>query len=100
MACLGDRGYDADWYREALQEKGTPFAFRIESRTKPIKYDKRRYTSRNRIEIIFRRLKDWRRVTTRYDRCLTGSALHGSQHTGGEALTNAPLQGGKYVPQS
>ncbi|WP_225612147.1 transposase [Paracoccus sp. PAR01] len=24
---------------------------------------------RNRIEIVFGRLKDWRRVATRYDRC-------------------------------
>ncbi|NCO22984.1 MAG: transposase, partial [Rhodobacterales bacterium] len=35
------------------------------SRAKPIKHDKRR----NRIEIMFGRLKDWRRVATRYDRC-------------------------------
>jgi len=34
-----------------------------------VKYDKRRYKSRNRIEIMFGRLKDWRRVATRYDRC-------------------------------
>ncbi|WP_371732329.1 transposase [Ruegeria sp. HKCCA6837] len=27
--------------------------------------------TRNRIEIMFGRLKDWRRVATRYDRCLT-----------------------------
>ena len=37
----------------------------------PIKYDKRRYRRRNRIEIMFGRLKDWRRVATRYDRCPT-----------------------------
>jgi transposase len=30
---------------------------------------KRRYKRRNRIEIMFGRLKDWRRVATRYDRC-------------------------------
>jgi hypothetical protein len=29
----------------------------------------RRYKRRNRIVIIFGRLKDWRRVATRYDRC-------------------------------
>jgi len=34
-----------------------------------IKYEKRRYERRNRIEIMFGRLKDWRRVATRYDRC-------------------------------
>ena len=38
-------------------------------RKTPIKYDKRRYKRRNRIEIMFGRLKDWRRVATRYDRC-------------------------------
>lgn len=32
---------------------------------------KRRYRRRSRIEIIFGRLKDWRRVATRYDRCPT-----------------------------
>ena len=33
--------------------------------------DKRRYRKRNRIEIMFGRLKDWRRVATRYDRSPT-----------------------------
>jgi transposase len=41
------------------------------SRARPIKHDKRRYKRRNRIEIMFGRLKDWRRVATRYDRCPT-----------------------------
>lgn len=35
---------------------------------KRIKHDKRRYKRRNCIEIMFGRLKDWRRVATRYDR--------------------------------
>lgn len=38
-------------------------------RKTPVKYDKRRYKRRNRIETMFGRLKDWKRVTTRYDRC-------------------------------
>ena len=67
---LADRGYDADWYRDALQAKGiTPCIPGRKSRKKTIKYDKRRYKRRNRIEIMFGRLKDWRRVATRYDRC-------------------------------
>ncbi|MGQ3293137.1 MAG: IS5/IS1182 family transposase, partial [Shinella sp.] len=41
------------------------------SRSLPAKYDKRRYTRRSRIEIMFGRLKDWRRVSTRYHRCPT-----------------------------
>jgi transposase len=35
----------------------------------PGKYDKRRSKRRYRSEILFGRLKDWRRVATRYDRC-------------------------------
>lgn len=67
---LADRGYDADWYREALQDKGIkPFIPGRKSRGKPIKYDRRRYKRRNRIEIMFGKLKGWRRVATRYDRC-------------------------------
>ena len=55
---LADRGYDADWYRDALQAKGiTPCIPGRKSRIMPIKYDKRRYKSRNRIEIMFGRLK-------------------------------------------
>uniref|UniRef100_A4WNW4 Transposase, IS4 family n=1 Tax=Cereibacter sphaeroides (strain ATCC 17025 / ATH 2.4.3) TaxID=349102 RepID=A4WNW4_CERS5 len=67
---LADRGYDADWFREALKDKGIkPCIPGRKSRGKPIKHDKRRYKRRNRIEIMFGRLKDWRRVATRYDRC-------------------------------
>ena len=67
---LADRGYDADWFRDALKDKGIrPCIPGRKSRGKPIKHDKRRYKRRNRIEIMFGRLKDWRRVATRYDRC-------------------------------
>ena len=69
-ALLADRGYDADWFRDALKDKGIkPCIPGRKSRGKPIKHDKRRYKRRNRIEIMFGRLKDWRRVATRYDRC-------------------------------
>ncbi len=54
---LGDRAYHADWFREALQAKGiTPCIPGRKSRTEPIRYDKRRYKSRNRVEIMFGRL--------------------------------------------
>lgn len=67
---LADRGYDADWFREALSERGTrPCIPGRASRKKVVRCDKRRYKRRNRIERMFGRLKDWRRVATRYDRC-------------------------------
>ncbi|KXV10233.1 transposase [Gluconobacter oxydans] len=67
---LGDRRYDADWFRDALEEKGIkPCIPGRKSRGKPVKYDRRKYKRRNRIEMMFGRLKDWRRIATRYDRC-------------------------------
>ncbi len=64
--------YDADWFRDALEAKGIkPCIPGRKSRNAPVRHDKRRYISRNRIEIMFGRLKDWRRVATRYDRCPT-----------------------------
>ncbi|QFU09266.1 Transposase DDE domain protein [Palleronia sp. THAF1] len=69
---LGDRGYDADWFREDLiNKKIKPCIPGRKSRDTPVKYDKRRYRKRNRIEIMSGRLKDWRRVATRYDRSPT-----------------------------
>ncbi len=56
----------ASWFREALKDKGIkPCIPGRKSRDTLAKHDKRR----NRIEIMFGRLKDWRRVATRYDRC-------------------------------
>ncbi len=82
---LGDRGYDADWFREALKDKGIRACIPgRKQRKRLIKYDKRRYKRRNRIEIMFGRLKDWRRVATRYDRCpkvfLSAIALAAHRH--------------------
>lgn len=67
---LTDRDYDADRLRDAIEDKGIKacIAGRL-SRKKAEKYDKRRYKRRSRIEITFGRLKEWRRIATRYDRC-------------------------------
>ena len=57
-------------FREASQDKGIrPCIPGGTSRGKVIRYDKRRYKRRNRIEIMFLRLKDRRRDATCYDRC-------------------------------
>jgi transposase len=67
---LCNSGYDADWFRDALQAKGIqPCIPGRRSRNEPVRYDDRSYRRRSRIEIMFGRLKDWRRVATRYDRC-------------------------------
>ncbi|GAD11732.1 transposase and inactivated derivatives (plasmid) [Gluconobacter frateurii NBRC 103465] len=69
---LADRGYDADWFRDALEEKGIKSCVPgRKSRGKPVKYGEWKYKRRNRIEVMFGRLEDWRRVATRHDRCST-----------------------------
>ena len=56
---LGDRGYDADWFRDALQAKGIQTCIPgWRSRNESVGYDKRRYRRRSSIEIMFGRLKD------------------------------------------
>ena len=67
---LADRGYDADWFRDGLQKKGiTPCIPPKKNRKRRIDYDKTLYKQRHKVENMFGRLKDWRRISTRYDRC-------------------------------
>ena len=69
-AMLGDRGYDADWFRNALSERGiTPCIPSKSNRKIAIPHDRMLYRQRHRIENMFGKLKDWRRIHTRYDRC-------------------------------
>nr|WP_158304391.1 transposase [Beijerinckia indica] len=35
----------------------------------PVDYDKALYPQRHKIENLFAKLKDWRRIATHYDRC-------------------------------
>jgi len=50
---LADRGYDADWFRDALKDKGIrPCIPGRKSRGKAVGYDRRRYKRRNRIETV------------------------------------------------
>ena len=39
------------------------------SRKRPCSYDQNLYKQRHKIEIMFGRIKDWRRIAMRYDRC-------------------------------
>ena len=56
--------------RAALTDKGiAPCIPPTKSRNLPITYDKALYRQRHRIENLFAKLKDWRRIATRYDRC-------------------------------
>jgi transposase len=69
-ALIADRGYDSAWFRQGLIERGiTPCIPSTKSRKTPFDYDKTLYRKRHKVENMFAKLKDWRRVATRYDRC-------------------------------
>lgn len=69
-ALLADKGYDADWFRDALAERNVEACIPSKSNRKiQIPHDRALYQKRHRIENMFGRLKDWRRIHTRYDRC-------------------------------
>ena len=70
QALLGDRGYDAGWFRNALAERGISVCIPSKINRKiPIPHDRDLYRQRHKIENMFGKLKDWRRIHTRYDRC-------------------------------
>ena len=67
---LADRGYDANWFRAALIEHGiAPGIPPRKSRKIQIEYDRTLSKQRHKLENMFGRLKDWRRIAMRYDRC-------------------------------
>jgi transposase len=66
---LADKGYDADTLRKAIRKAGAvPVIPGRVNRKRMIAYDKDRYRERHRIENAFGRIKDFRRVATRYDK--------------------------------
>ncbi len=66
---LADKGYDGDFLREELLIHGIrPVIPPKANRKNPPTCDFRVYKDRNRIERMFNRLKQFRRVATRYDK--------------------------------
>ena len=66
---LADRGYDADHLRKRLIERNAEAVIpTTTSRKRPIPYDVAAYRHRNTVERLWARLKDYRRVATRYDK--------------------------------
>jgi transposase len=67
---IADRGHDSRRFRAALAERGITACIPSTRRRKvPIPHDATLSRQRHRIEIMFGRLKDWRRIATRDDRC-------------------------------
>lgn len=66
---IADKGYDANALREAVRQRGAwanipPKA----NRREPICFSKHLYKARNLVERFFNRIKQFRRIATRYDK--------------------------------
>jgi transposase len=66
---MADTAYDADHFRQAIADKG---AFAVipnnPSRSKKLPLDKHLYAQRHLVECCFSRLKQFRRVATRFEK--------------------------------
>ncbi len=67
---LMDRAYEGDETRALAEELGynIPIVPPKSNRKNPWSYDKQLYKQRNQVERLFRRLKRFRRIFTRYDK--------------------------------
>uniref|UniRef100_UPI001FEC0244 IS5 family transposase n=1 Tax=Muricoccus roseus TaxID=198092 RepID=UPI001FEC0244 len=66
---LADKAYDAESLRRWLKDRRIKAVIpSTATRTVPYPLDHRAYKRRNVIERLFCRLKNWRRLATRYDR--------------------------------
>lgn len=66
---LADRGYDSDAHRAFLRsQNNTPVIPGRKTRTTPVKYDKKLYRLRKRIEQFFGKLKENKRLSARFEK--------------------------------
>jgi transposase len=66
---LADRGHDADWVRTLVNEQGAWANIPPKrNRKDPICFSPCLYRSRNLVERFFNKIKQCRRIATRYDK--------------------------------
>jgi transposase len=64
-----DKGYDSDQIRQRLQDQQvTPVIPPKRNRKKPIIYDAEQYQLREKVERFFNKMKQFRRIATRYEK--------------------------------
>lgn len=67
--CLADAAYDSDRLRGSLAARGCqPVIPNNPTRKRKHPFDRAAYRRRNVVERSVNRLKDWRRIATRYDK--------------------------------
>ena len=68
---IADRAYDAEHFHDTILEVGAePVIPPMPHRRRPHRFDRTLYKERNLIERMFGKLKQFRRVATRYDKLL------------------------------
>ena len=66
---IADKGYDADRIRAHIRAQGAiPNIPKKSNRKKRFRWKKSVYRQRNHVERFFNRLKQFRRIATRYDK--------------------------------
>lgn len=78
-ALIGDKAFDSDCLRLELNERGTLAVIPSNgSRAASIPYDEEIYKWRHLIENFFQKIKEFRRIATRYDKTDTSfqAAIH------------------------
>jgi transposase len=84
---LADKGYDGDKFRENLLMRGIlPIIPPRSNRKALVHPDYRRYKDRNRVERMFGKLKQQRRIATRYDKTVLSFESFLNRKRGSEAL--------------
>lgn len=69
QAVIADKGYDADALVAVIEQAGSAAVIPPRSnRRNPRAFDQHRYRARHLIENLFARLKQFRRLATRYDK--------------------------------
>lgn len=72
QAIIADKGYDADSLIAAITDAGAEAVIPPRShRIHPRAWDRHRYRARHLIENLFARLKQYRRLATRYEKLAT-----------------------------
>ena len=106
---LGDMAYDGDELREELERHRTKSVIpNRPNRRHPFSFSKRLYKLRWRIESAFNRLKDFRRIATRYDKlgrnylasvCLAAALYGGFNELNLVSVCSTEPSRGKSIPE-
>ena len=67
---IADRGYDSNDVRKTLADQNVAACIPSKkNRGRQIPHCEKTYKKRHKVENLFAKLKDWRRIAMRYDRC-------------------------------